>query len=104
MKKPRFTADQIIGILQLLAAGQTITELARAHGVTENRINTWMRRYGGMNVGEAQRLNNLEKENRRLKQLVADLTLHKEVLKAMVYQRGWSSHCNGHIHDADPTA
>ena len=53
-------------------------------------IYTWKSKYGGMEVGEAQRLKGLEDENRRLKHLVADLSLDKEVLKAIVRKNGWS--------------
>lgn len=61
-----------------------MAELAREMGVSEATIYTWKSKYGGMEVSEAQRLKSLEDENRRLKQLVADLSLDKEALKAMV--------------------
>jgi putative transposase len=54
------------------------------------RIYTWKSKYGGLEVSEAQRLKSLEDENRRLKHLVADLSLDKEVLKAIVRKNGWS--------------
>jgi putative transposase len=57
--------------------------------VSEATIYTWKSRYGGMEVSEAQRLKGLEDENRRLKQLVADLSLDKEALKAIVRKNGW---------------
>ena len=71
-------------------AGQKIAELAREHGVSEATLYGWKSKYGGMEVGEAQRLRSLEDENRRLKQLVADLSLVKEALKAIVRENGWS--------------
>jgi putative transposase len=67
-----------------------VQELAREIGVSEATIYTWKSKYGGMEVGEAQRLKGLEDENRRLKHLVADLSLDKEVLKAIVRKNGWS--------------
>ena len=65
-------------------------ELAREMGVSEATIYTWKSKYGGMDVSEAQRLKSLEDENRRLKQLVADLSLDKEALKGIVRKNGWS--------------
>jgi putative transposase len=67
-----------------------MAELAREHGVSEGTLYGWKSKYGGMEVGEAQRLRGLEEENRRLKQLVADLSLDKEALKAIVRKNGWS--------------
>jgi putative transposase len=58
--------------------------------VSEATLYGWKSKYGGMEVGEAQRLKSLEDENRRLKQLVADLSLDKEALKAIVRKNGWS--------------
>ena len=55
----------------------------------------WRSKYGGMEVSEAQRLKSLEDENRRLKHLVADLSLDKEVLKAVISKNGWGSQLNG---------
>jgi putative transposase len=90
MKRGRFSEEQIVGILKEHEAGRKIPELAREHGVSEGTLYGWKSKYGGMEVGEAQRLRNLEDENRRLKQLVADLSLDKEALKAIVRKNGWS--------------
>jgi putative transposase len=84
MKRGRFSEEQIVGILKEHEAGRKIVELAREHGVSEATLYGWKSKYGGMEVGEAQRLKSLEDENRRLKQLVADLSLDKEALKAIV--------------------
>ena len=67
-----------------------MADLAREHGISEATIYTWKSKYGGLEVSEAQRLRSLEDENRRLKHLVADLSLDKEVLKAIVRKNGWS--------------
>jgi putative transposase len=90
MKKGRFSEEQIIGILKQHEAGRKVTELAREYGVSEATIYTWKSKYGGLEVNEAQRLKSLEEENRRLKQLVADLSLDREALKAIVRKNGWS--------------
>jgi putative transposase len=90
MKKGRFSEEQIIGILKQHEAGHKVVDLAREHGISEATIYTWKSKYGGLEVSEAQRLKSLEDENRRLKHLVADLSLDKEVLKAIVRKNGWS--------------
>jgi len=95
MKSGRFSEEQIIGILKRHEAGQKVADLAREHGVSEATIYNWKGKYGGLEVSEAQRLRQLEDENRRLKHLVADLSLDKEVLKAVISKNGWSSQLNG---------
>jgi len=67
-----------------------VPDLAREHGVSEATIYTWKSKYGGMDVSEAQRLKALDDENRRLKTLVADLSLDKEMLRAVIRKNGWS--------------
>ncbi len=90
MKKGRFNEEQIIGILKQHEAGRKVADLAREHSISEATIYTWKSKYGGMEVSEAQRLKALDDENRRLKTLVADLSLDKEVLKAVIRKNGWS--------------
>ena len=85
MKKKGFSAEQIIGKLReaevLLGQGSTVGEVSRKLGITEQTYYRWRREYGGMRVDQARRLKELEKENGRLKRLVADLTLDKAILK-----------------------
>ena len=90
MKKGRFSEEQIIGILKQHEAGRKVPELAREIGVSAATIYTWKSKYGGLEVSEARRLKALEDENRRLKSLVADLSLDREVLKAVISKNGWS--------------
>jgi putative transposase len=90
MKKTRYTEEQIIGALKQMEAGRKVTELARELGVSEATLYTWKSKYGGMDVNEARRLKELEDENRRLKQLVADLSLDREALKSVIRKNGWS--------------
>jgi putative transposase len=90
MKKTRYTEGQIIGVLKELEAGRKVAEVAREIGVGEATLYQWKSKYGGMDVNEARRLRELEEENRRLKHLVADLSLDKEMLKSVIRKNGWS--------------
>jgi len=85
MGRRTFTAEQIIGKLReaevLLSQGDSVGEASRKLGVTEQTYYRWRREYGGMRVEQARRLKELEKENTRLKKLVADLSLDNEILK-----------------------
>jgi putative transposase len=90
VKKTRHSEEQIIGVLKQMEAGRKVPELAREVGVSEATLYTWKSKYGGMEVNEARRLKELEEENRRLKQLVADLSLDREALKGVIRKNGWS--------------
>ena len=85
MVKKAYTPEQIITMLReaevLLAQGSTTAEVARKQGVTEQTYYRWRREYGGMKVDQARRFKELEKENVRLKKLVADLSLDNAILK-----------------------
>jgi putative transposase len=85
MPRKRFTAEQIITKLReaevLLSKGQNVGEVCRQLGVSENTYFRWRKEYGGLDVQQARRLKELEKENARLKKLVADLSLDIEILK-----------------------
>ncbi len=85
MKKKGFTPEQIITMLReaevLLAQGSTAADVARKLGITEQTYYRWRREYGGMKVDQAKRFKELEKENTRLKKLVADLSLDNVILK-----------------------
>jgi putative transposase len=89
MKRTRFTDEQIVGILHEAAAGAgTVREVCRRHGITETTFYRWRAKYGGMQKAEIRRLKQLEDENRRLKKLVADLSLDVAMLKD-VAGRSW---------------
>ena len=91
MKKGRFSEEQIIGILKQHEAGHKVADLAREHGISEATIYSWKSKYGGLEVNEAQRLKSLEDENRRLKHLVADLSLDKDALQSVIRKNLWSA-------------
>ena len=90
MQKSRHSEEQIIGVLKQMEAGRKVGEVAREVGVSEATLYTWKSKYGGMEVSEARRLRAVEEENRRLKQLVADLSLDREALKVVIRKNGWS--------------
>jgi len=77
-------------VVKQMEAGRKVGELAREIGVSEATLYTWKSKYGGLEVSEARRLRALEEENRRLKQLVADLSLDREALKVVIRKNGWS--------------
>jgi putative transposase len=79
MKKPRFTEQQIAQALRQAEQGTTAAEVCRKLGVSEATFYAWKKRYAGMGVAELRRVRQLEDENRRLKQVVADLTLDKQM-------------------------
>ncbi len=82
MKQGQFSQEQIVKILQEAEKGeQTIGTLCRDRGITETTFYRWRRIYGGMNVSEAHRLEELEKENARLKRLLAERDLEVDCLK-----------------------
>ncbi len=85
MGRRTYTAEQIIGKLReaevLLSQGCTVGEASRKIGITEQTYYRWRKEYGGMRVEQAKRLKELEKENSRLKKLVADISLDNAILK-----------------------
>ena len=81
MKRGQFSEEQIIGILREVEAGQTVADVCRKYGVSQSTFQRWRSAYSGMEVSQVKRLRQLEEENRRLKQIVADLTLDNVMLK-----------------------
>ena len=88
MKRKRFTEEQIIAVLKESEAGAKNQDLCRKHGITEQTFYRWRSKYGGMQISEAKRLRELETENRKLKQLLAEAHLDNAALKE-VLSRNW---------------
>ena len=84
MRKSKFTPEQILQALQQSEAGTAVVEICRKMGVTETTFYRWKKHYAGLDVSELRELKQLREENRRLKHLVADLTLDKTILRDAV--------------------
>jgi len=81
MKRKRFTEEQIIGILKEAEASGNIREVCRIHNLTETTFYRWRSKFGGMDVSEARRLRELERENAELKRMVAEQALDIRMLR-----------------------
>ena len=84
MKKTTFTESQIIGILKTYDQGAKATDLAREHGVSKATLYNWRAKYGGMEASELKRVKELEDENRRLKNMYAELSQDHQMLKIVL--------------------
>lgn len=82
--KKRFSEETIIKILKEHESGKKATDIVREHNISEQTFYRWKSKYGGMELSEAKRLKQLEEENRRLKELVANLTLDNHILKDVI--------------------
>jgi len=87
IKKSRFSEEQIATALRQVDAGAPVVEVTRALGVSEQTYYLWRKKYGQMAMAEIRRLRQLEEENRKLKQLVADLTLDKVMLQEVLTKK-----------------
>jgi putative transposase len=87
MKRNKFTDEQILAIVKEGEAGPKVANLSRTYGITEQTYYRWKAKYGGMELSEMQRLKQVEDENRRLKQIVAEQTLDIQALKAVVAKK-----------------
>ena len=87
MKRSKYTESQIMKILKEAEAGVSVEDLMRQHGFSRASFYKWKAKYSGMEVSELKRLKELEEENRRLKQMYADLSLEHEVLKDIIEKK-----------------
>ncbi|APS40256.1 transposase [Salegentibacter sp. T436] len=87
MKKSRYTPQQIAKILKEFDNGKTAAEISREYGISTAAFYKWRERYGGMNGKELKRLKDLEKENRRLKQMYANLSLDHQMAKEIIEKK-----------------
>jgi putative transposase len=87
VKRSRFTQEQIAFALRQAESGTSVGEVCRKMGVSENTFYRWKRKFEGMGVAELRRLKQLEEENRKLKNLVADLALDKEMLQDVLRKK-----------------
>ena len=88
MKRSKFTDEQILAIVKEGEAGRKVADVCRTHGITEQTYYRWKAKYGGMDSSEAKKLKQLEDENRKLKHVVAELTLDNRALKD-VLSKNW---------------
>ena len=91
MSKSRHTEAEMIGALKQIEAGRKAEDVAREVGVSKHTIYAWKAKYGGMDVSQAQEAKQLREENTRLRKLVADLSLDKDMLQAVIAKNGWGS-------------
>ena len=87
MKKSLYSEEQIVGILKESEAGVATAELCRKYGISQQTFYRWKAKYGGLEISEAQRLRQLEEENRKLKQLVAEQALDIAGFKAVLAKK-----------------
>ena len=92
MPKQRLSDKQIVGVVKQMEAAASAAELAREVGVSQHTIYAWKaKKFGGLESSDASKLRHLEDKNGRLKKLVADLNLDREMLKALPIENGLSS-------------
>jgi len=91
VSRTKHTEAEMIGALKQLEAGRRAEDVAREVGVSKHTIYAWKAKYGGMEVSQAQEAKQLRDENTRLRKLVADLSLDKDMLQAVIAKNGWGS-------------
>ena len=87
MKQKRFNVEQIVAVLKQAEAGVPLVELIRRMGISEQTFYRWKKQYVGLEVDQVRELKQLQDENRRLKRLVADLTLDKAMLQDVLSKK-----------------
>ena len=87
MKSSRYTAEQVAFAMRQAESGTSVSEICRKMGIAEQTLYRWKKKFTGMGVAEVRRLRVLEEENRKLKQLVADLSLDKQMLQDVLRKK-----------------
>lgn len=87
MKKSRYTETQIFKILKQVEAGSLVKDVCREYGISDATYYKWKAKYGGMDASDIRRLKDLEEENRRLKQMYAELSLDHKILKDVIEKK-----------------
>lgn len=87
MKKSRYSETQIVKILKEVESGKRVKDVCREYGISDATYYNWKAKYGGMEASDIKRLKDLEDENRRLKQMYADLSLEHTILKDIVEKK-----------------
>lgn len=87
MKKSRFSEEQITYAIKQAEGGEPVADICRKLGVSQNSFYQWRRKYQGMGVPELRKMRQLEEENRKLKRLVADLSLDRHILQEVIAKK-----------------
>jgi putative transposase len=87
MKRSKFSEEQIVAILKEADAGGAVKELCRRHGLSPATFYQWKSKYGGLEASDLKRMKELERENARLKQLYAELSLENQALKELIHRK-----------------
>ena len=87
MKSSRYTPEQVAFDMRQVESGTSVSEICRKMGIAEQTFYRWKKKYGGMGVAEVRKLRILKEENRKLKQLVADLSLNKQMLQDVLRKK-----------------
>ena len=87
MRKSRFKESEIVGILKEVEGGRNVKDVCREQGISEATYYNWKSKYGGMEASDIRRLKDLEEENRKLKQMYADLSLENQALKDIIKKK-----------------
>jgi putative transposase len=91
MSKSKHSEAAVIGVLKQVEAGRRVEDVAREQGVSKHTIYAWKAKYGGLEVSEAQEVKQLREENGRLKKLVAELSLDKDMLQSVMRKNSLGS-------------
>ena len=87
MRRSRFTESQILKVIKEVEAGRKVVDVCREHDISDATYYNWKAKYGGMQLSDVKRLKTLDEENRRLKQMYADLSIKHEALRDVVEKK-----------------